>query len=87
MFEKGKSGNPAGRPVGSKDKISQKFIAAITADFDAHGETVIQKVREEKPDVYLKVVADLVPKDYNVGQNGPFKMTFEWLKPVDDHEL
>jgi len=83
MFEKGKSGNPAGRPPGSKNKISEKFIEALTADFDQHGVTVIEKVRTDKPENYLKIVADLVPKDFNVGQNGPWKMTFEWLKPSE----
>jgi hypothetical protein len=83
QFEKGKSGNPAGRPPGAKNKISEKFITALTADFEQHGETVISRVRADKPEVYLKIVSDLVPKDYNIGQDGPFRMTFEWLKPSE----
>ena len=83
MFEPGKSGNPAGRPSGAKDKISKKFLEAITADFDKHGEMVIEKVRTDKPENYLKIVADLVPKDMNVAQDGPFRMTFEWLNPSE----
>lgn len=68
-FVKGQSGNPAGRTPGSKNKISEKFITAITADFEQHGETVIAKVRSEKPENYLKIVADLVPKDFNIEGN------------------
>jgi len=83
QFEKGKSGNPTGRPPGSKNKISEKFISALTADFDRHGETVIERVRAEKPENYLKIVADLVPKDFNIGQDQPFRMTFEWLMPTE----
>ena len=78
-FVKGQSGNPSGRPPGSKHKISEKFISALTADFEQHGEAVIERVRAEKPENYLKIVADLVPKDVNLGQNGPFRMTVEWL--------
>lgn len=78
-FVKGQSGNPAGKPPGAKNKISEKFISALTADFEQHGETVIAQVRADKPEAYLKIVADLVPKDMNVGQSGPWKMTVEWL--------
>ena len=81
-FVKGQSGNPTGRPPGSKHKISEKFISALTADFEQHGETVISQVRAEKPEQYLKIVADLVPKDVNLGQDGPFRMTIEW-KPSE----
>lgn len=81
-FVKGQSGNPAGKPLGAKNKISEKFITALTADFEQHGETVIERVRTEKPENYLKIVADLVPKDVNLGQNGPFRMTIEW-KPSE----
>jgi hypothetical protein len=81
-FVKGQSGNPSGRPPGSKHKISEKFISALTADFEQHGETVISKVRADKPEQYLKIVADLVPKDVNLGQDGPFRMTIEW-KPSE----
>jgi hypothetical protein len=81
-FVKGQSGNPNGRVPGSKNKISEKFISALTADFEQHGETVISQVRAEKPEQYLKIVADLVPKDVNLGQDGPFRMTIEW-KPSE----
>jgi hypothetical protein len=79
QFEKGKSGNPAGRPPGAKNKIADKFITALTADFEQHGETVIERVRAEKPDTYLKIVADLVPKDMIVGSDGNGRLVFGWL--------
>ena len=69
--------------MGAKNKISEKFITALTADFEQHGEAVIERVRSEKPENYLKIVADLVPKDVNLGQDGPWRMTFEWMKPSE----
>src|SRR5262245_23589977 len=60
------TGNRAGRPKGSKDKISEEFVAALAADFAKHGIAVIAKVRQRAPAVYLRIVADLVPKDFNL---------------------
>jgi len=57
-----KKGNP-GRPKGSKNQITKAYLNAITADFYKHGKSVIEAVREKQPDVYLKLVAQLLPKD------------------------
>ena len=57
-----KKGNP-GRPKGSKNKITKAYLDAITDDFHKHGKKAIETVRERQPDVYLKLVAQLVPKD------------------------
>jgi hypothetical protein len=35
-------------------------------DFATHGAAVIEKVRTDKPDAYLKIVASLLPKDINL---------------------
>ena len=56
-----KPGNP-GRPKGSRNKLGEHFIAALCADFEAHGEGVIARVREEDPAVYLRVIAQIVPQ-------------------------
>lgn len=65
-FKPGQSGNPKGRPPGSKNKIAEDFLKALAADFEANGEQVIENVRLNKPDAYLKIVADLVPKEMNL---------------------
>lgn len=55
-------GNP-GRPKGSRNKLGEDFIAALAEDFAQHGKPAIEKVRCEKPDQYLKVIAQVVPKE------------------------
>jgi hypothetical protein len=57
-----KKGNP-GRPKGSKNKITVAYLDAIAEDFYKHGKQAIETVRLKQPDVYLKLVAQLVPKD------------------------
>lgn len=64
-----KVGNP-GRPEGSKNKITKAFLNALTADFKEHGKSVIERVRKESPEVYLRVVAQLIPKDIDVKHSG-----------------
>ena len=56
-FKPGQSGNPAGRPKGARNKVTENLLEALASDFEAHGKEVIEKVRAEKPHDYLKIVA------------------------------
>ena len=69
LFKPGQSGNPAGRPKGARSKLGEAFIRAMHDDFEKHGPEAIVKVREEKPDQYLKVVASILPKEFDLGDN------------------
>jgi Family of unknown function (DUF5681) len=82
-FKPGQSGNPAGRPKGSRNKVSEKLLEALATDFDAHGREVIEKVRAERRADYLKIVASLVPKQMEIDD----RRTHTRAEDLSDDEL
>ena len=69
-----KPGNP-GRPKGARNKLGEAFIEALHESFQTQGMDAIQRVIDEKPDQYLKVIASLMPKDINLNINDDIEMT------------
>lgn len=68
-FEKGQSGNPGGRPKGARNKFGGRFVEALSKDFDENGEACIKRVREENPSAYLKVCAQVIPREIELGED------------------
>ena len=66
LFKPGQSGNPNGRPKGARSRLGEAFIAALHDDFESHGMETIARVREERPQDYMKVVASLLPKEFKI---------------------
>jgi hypothetical protein len=65
-FIPGQSGNPRGRPKGARNRLGTQFLEALEADFNQFGCQAIALVRERKPETYMRVVADLLPKEANI---------------------
>lgn len=72
-WQLGQSGNPAGCPKGSRNKLSETFLQLIADDFEAHGKRVVEKVRTERPKDYLKIVAAIIPRRMEVEDVGPIR--------------
>ena len=79
-WKPGQSGNPAGRPKGARNRLGSAFLEALEADFNAHGIHALQQVRETKPEVYIRVVADLLPKEANINVEAGEAFVNLWRK-------
>ena len=62
QFKPGQSGNPAGRPPGSRNKLSEAYLKALADDFAEHGVDTIERLREDRPDIYVGAIGKLMPK-------------------------
>jgi hypothetical protein len=55
MKRKPKSGEPSLR-----ERLSQKFLEALEADFQLHGPTILERMRESHPERYAELAAKLI---------------------------
>lgn len=54
--------NGGGRKKGSRNRLTETFLAAIEGDFAEHGADVLEKLRTDDPAAYLRIIASLVPR-------------------------
>lgn len=70
VFKPGQSGNPLGRPKGSKNRLSEATYDALAADFEEFGVDAIARVRAMEPASYLRFIASVLPKELEVAVTG-----------------
>ena len=64
-FIAGAKGNGGSRK-GIRNKLSHNYVSALAEDFARDGAIAIVRCREERPDVYLKLIGQLVPRELKV---------------------
>ena len=72
-----------GRPKGARNRLGTQFLEALEADFNKFGPQAIALVREKKPEVYIRVVADLLPKEANINVEAGEAFVQLWRKISD----
>jgi hypothetical protein len=87
-FERGRSGNPAGGPVGSRHRqqLNGEFIAALLRDFRHGGPKAIERVRRTQPAAYLKILTLLCPREHKLEHSNLLKeLTDEQLEAMIEY--
>ena len=62
QFKVGNPGGP-GRPLGSRNKLSEYFLHELADHFERYGREAIERVFEDRPGEYLRIIATLIPKE------------------------
>src|SRR5262249_37574996 len=68
-----------GRRLGSRNKLAHSFVEALQREFEAHGEATIRAVRVDRPVEFLKIIASILPKEFEIVDSR--------LKDVPDEQL
>ena len=62
-FPPGMSGNPNGRPVGSRTAFSAAFMRDLAETWAEHGKDTMLHTAKLNPEVFFATCARLIPKD------------------------
>jgi hypothetical protein len=65
-WKPGQSGNPAGRPRGSRNKLSEDVIDMVAKTAREGGLQAFERMRDEHPADYCKMLVGLIPQYFRV---------------------
>ena len=62
-WKPGQSGNPKGRPIGARQKISEQLLADLAVVWEHQGESVLRRLAIEDPGKLAQIAYGLLPRD------------------------
>ena len=76
----GQSGNPAGRPKGSRNKLSEAFLRDFCALWEELGDEALRRMAAEDPSTFVRAAVALIPKHHELSgpEDGPHIVEVRW---------
>ena len=62
-YKPGQSGNPKGRPKGSRNKLSEQFFRDLCDAWGAFGKPALMAMAWTDPVAFVRLVASLIPRE------------------------
>ncbi|HYV70345.1 MAG TPA: DUF5681 domain-containing protein [Pseudolabrys sp.] len=62
-WKPGQSGNPKGRPRGSRNKLSEDFFRDLCEAWEAFGKPALETMAMLYPAEFVRMVASLIPRE------------------------
>jgi Family of unknown function (DUF5681) len=66
LFKPGQSGNPAGRPKGSRNKLGENFLDDVYQKWQQHGSKALETMATSEPGKFCQMAASLLPKEMHI---------------------
>jgi hypothetical protein len=63
QWKPGQSGNPLGRPKGTRNRFSETFVADVAESWDRHGQRVLEHLATLEPARYADLCSRLIPRE------------------------
>jgi hypothetical protein len=58
-----------GRPKGARNRLSEEFLAELYDAFVANGRAAIERVAEEDPAAFLRIIVSVLPKEHKIDRS------------------
>ncbi len=65
-FKPGQSGNPKGRPKGSRNKLSEDFLKDFSDTWEKFGTQALEYMAKHEPVKLVQAAVQILPKDFQL---------------------